>query len=75
MTKAVFQLEPLTCPSCMQKIETALMKTAGICSAKVYFNSSKVRAEFDDSAISAVELEKTITKLGYPVKSVKVSPS
>lgn len=59
----------------MQKIETALMKTAGVCSAKVYFHTSKVRAEFDDSAISAAELKKTVTKLGYPVKSVKVSQS
>ncbi len=75
MAKAVFQLEPLTCPSCMQKIETSLMKTEGVCSAKVFFNSSKVRAEFDDSTISAAELEKTVTKLGYPVKSAKVSQS
>lgn len=75
MAKAVFQLEPLTCPSCMQKIETALLKTAGVRSAKVYFNTSKVRAEFDNSTITAAELEMAITKLGYPVKSVKVSSS
>ena len=49
MSKAVFQLEPLTCPSCIKKIETTLNKTTGVESAKVLFNSSKVKMEFDDS--------------------------
>ncbi|MEG0289537.1 MAG: heavy-metal-associated domain-containing protein [Carnobacterium sp.] len=73
MSKAVYQLEPLTCPSCIKKIETTLSKTAGVESAKVMFNSSKVRTEFDENEIKADKIEETITKLGYPVLSVKVS--
>lgn len=73
MTKAVFQLEPLTCPSCIKKIETTLNKTAGVESAKVLFNSSKVKTEFDDVQIQADGLKEVITKLGYPVLSTKVS--
>ncbi len=73
MKKAVFQLEPLTCPSCIKKIETTLNKTDGIASAKVLFNSSKVRAEFNESEIEAENIVNTITKLGYDVKSTKVS--
>ncbi|MFC4024626.1 heavy-metal-associated domain-containing protein [Oceanobacillus longus] len=73
MSKGVFQLEPLSCPSCIKKIETTLSKTEGIESAKVLFNSSKVRAEFDDTKIEASKIEETISKLGYPVKSTKVS--
>lgn len=73
MKKAVFQLEPLTCPSCIKKIETTLNKTDGITSAKVLFNSSKVRAEFNESEIEAENIVNTITKLGYDVKSTKVS--
>ncbi|WP_249870630.1 heavy-metal-associated domain-containing protein [Oceanobacillus saliphilus] len=73
MSKGVFQLEPLTCPSCIKKIETTLSKTEGVVSAKVLFNSSKVRTEFDDSKIEASKIEETISKLGYPVKSAKVS--
>ncbi|WP_051912644.1 heavy-metal-associated domain-containing protein [Carnobacterium funditum] len=45
MSKAVYQLEPLTCPSCIKKIESTLSKTAGVESAKVMFNSSKVKTE------------------------------
>lgn len=73
MKKAVFQLEPLTCPSCVKKIESTLDKTNGISSAKVLFNSSKVRAEFDENQIDAAKIEETITKLGYEVQSTKVS--
>ncbi|WP_138420045.1 heavy-metal-associated domain-containing protein [Aquibacillus sediminis] len=73
MKKAVFQLEPLTCPSCIKKIETTLSKTEGIDSAKVLFNSSKVKTQYDESQVEASQIEETISKLGYPVQSSKVS--
>lgn len=73
MSKAVFQLEPLTCPSCIKKIETTLNKTTGVESVKVLFNSSKMKTEFDNAQIEASQLEETIKKLGYPVLSSKVS--
>ena len=73
MSKAVFQLEPLTCPSCIKKIETTSNKTTGVESAKVLFNSSKVKTKFDNAQIEASQLEETIKKLGYPVLSSKVS--
>lgn len=73
MSKVVLQLEPLTCPSCIKKIETTLNKTAGIDSARVLFNSSKVKTEFDDHQIEASRIEEIIKKLGYEVLAVKVS--
>ncbi|OCA88056.1 heavy metal-binding protein [Bacillus sp. FJAT-27225] len=73
MSKAVFQLEPLTCSSCIKRIETALSTTAGVTSAKVIFNLNKVKAEFETGAITAVQIENILTKLGYPVLSSKVS--
>jgi copper chaperone len=73
MSKVVFQLEPLTCLSCIKKIETTLNKTTGVESAKVLFNSSKVKTEFDDAQIEASQLEETIKKLGYLVLLSKVS--
>lgn len=50
MQKATIQLETLTCPSCMQKIENGVKSLDGVSkeSLKVLFNSSKVRVEFDD---------------------------
>ncbi|MER2174809.1 MAG: heavy-metal-associated domain-containing protein [Carnobacterium sp.] len=73
MKKAVYQLEPLTCPSCIKKIETTLTKTEGIDSVKVLFNSSKVRTQFDESKIEASTIQDTIQKLGYSVLSSKFS--
>jgi len=73
MSKAVFQLEQLTCPSCIKKIETTLTKTTGVESVKVLFNSSKVKTVFNDSQINEMQLEETIKKLGYLVLSAKVS--
>lgn len=73
MKKAIYQLEPLTCPSCIKKIESTLSKTAGIDSVKVLFNSSKVKTEYNESTIESSEIQKTIQKLGYPVLAVKTS--
>ncbi|GAB3806840.1 heavy-metal-associated domain-containing protein [Virgibacillus kimchii] len=61
------QLEPLTCPSCIKKIETKLGKMKGVDEAKVMFNSSKVKATFDEGKVSKDEIEETIEKLGYPI--------
>lgn len=68
MSKVVFQLEPLTCPSCIKKIETTLNKTAGVDSVKVLFNLSKVKTVFDESLISADQLEGKIRQLGYAIR-------
>jgi copper chaperone CopZ len=73
MTTAVFQLEPLTCPSCIKKIETTLNKKAGVESVKVLFNIGKVKTQFDESKVDANNIEETIKKLGYMVLSAKVS--
>ena len=69
MQKATIQLETLTCPSCMQKIENGVKSLDGIDkkSIKVLFNSSKVRVEYDDEKVSIKDIEKAIDKLGYEV--------
>ncbi|MGY1423384.1 heavy-metal-associated domain-containing protein [Bacillus cereus] len=73
MTKAVFQLEPLTCPSCIKKIESTLTKKAGVESVKVLFNLGKVKTRFDNSLTNAKSIEETIENLGYIVNSYKIS--
>jgi len=73
MKKVLFQLEPLTCPSCIKKIETALSKTAGVVTAEVLFNSGKVKVQFDETQNDAEQLGKIIKNLGYSVLSTKLS--
>ncbi|WP_018664203.1 heavy-metal-associated domain-containing protein [Heyndrickxia acidiproducens] len=73
MAKAVMQLETLTCPSCMKKIQSTLDKVDGVEKAKVLFNASKAKVDFDEMKVSADELKETIEKLGYEVKTVKTN--
>ncbi len=77
MQKAVIQLEPLVCPSCMQKIEHAVKLLNGIRqdSIKILFNASKVRVNFDSDKLTVGEIEKAIETLGYEVISSKVKPA
>ena len=74
MQKATIQLETLTCPSCMQKIENGVKSLDGVSkeSLKVLFNSSKVRVEFDDEKVSIKDIENVIDKLGYEVLKSQV---
>ena len=74
MQKATIQLETLTCPSCMQKIENGVKSLDGVSkeSLKVLFNSSKVRLEFDDEKVSIKDIEHVIDKLGYEVLKSQV---
>ena len=74
MKKAAIQLETLTCPSCMQKIENGVKSLDGVSkeSLKVLFNSSKVRVEFDDEKVSIKDIEHVIDKLGYEVLKSQV---
>jgi len=74
MKKATIQLETLTCPSCMLKIEGGVKALDGVDqeSLNVSFNSSKVKVNFDEEKVSIGEIEKAIDKLGYEVKKTQV---
>ncbi|MEK4701360.1 cation transporter [Solibacillus sp. FSL R7-0668] len=74
MQKATIQLETLSCPSCLQKIESAVKKVAGVEeeSVKVLFNASKVKLNFDSAAVAIEKIEKAIEALGYPIIETKV---
>ena len=74
MKTATIQLETLTCPSCVLKIENAAKSLDGVEkeSVKVLFNSSKAKFDFDDEKLSVDNAEKAITALGYEVKKSQV---
>ncbi|NLL52560.1 MAG: metal-binding protein [Peptococcaceae bacterium] len=74
MQKATIQLEALTCPSCMQKIDSAVKSLEGVDkeSVNVLFNSSKVKFNFDNEKIAIEKIENAISALGYEVKKTQV---
>lgn len=69
MQKATINLESLSCPSCLQKIENALKGLDGVekDSVEVLFNSSRVKTNFDSKFVTIEAIEKAIEDLGYPV--------
>lgn len=67
------QLETLTCPSCMKKIEGALDKVEGVENVKVLFNASKAKVDFDEAKVSTDELKEIVEKTGYQVQAVKTN--
>ena len=77
MHKAVIQLETLSCPSCLQKIENAVKRIDGVNedSLKVLFNASKVRFDFHSETVTIDTIENTMEDLGYPVVKSKVKPA
>ena len=73
MQTAQFVTEPFTCPSCITKIENVVGKVDGVDTAKVLFNSNKVKVSFDENLVSAEAIAESISSLGYPVLSHKVA--
>lgn len=70
MQKRVFQLSPLSCPTCAQKIETVLRKVDGVESADVSFTASKVNVVFADETDVTILIDR-IHRLGYRVLESK----
>lgn len=74
MKTSTIQLEQLTCPSCLLKIEAALKKINGVDkdSVKVMFNSSRVRLNFDDTKTAIKDIENAIINVGFEVLNSRV---
>lgn len=70
--KIILQLDGMTCPSCLTKIEGALSQKAGISDLKVLFNAAKIKANFDENKITPEEMSDVVTGLGYTVEKMKV---
>lgn len=71
MTTKTFQLETLTCPSCVAKIEGMLKRTKGVKEFEVLFNASRIRVSFDDAAVDSETIKNSIEKFGYEVLGEK----
>lgn len=73
MHKANIELETLTCPSCLQKINNAIQALPGVEkeSVKVLFNASKVKLNFDGTLIALDAITNAISNLGFKVKKAQ----
>lgn len=65
---AEFQIEKLTCGSCVANIEKALGKVDGVVSVNVNLTSNRGRVVYDPSNISSEAIGQAITAAGYPAR-------
>lgn len=74
MKTATIRLEPLACPSCMQKIEGAVLNLPGIDkdTFSIGFNSGRVKVAFDESKTTLEMITEAIEAVGYPVKQARM---
>jgi len=63
---AEYQVEKLSCGSCVQKINDALRPVAGIGEVEVSLTSGRSRIEFDPQRTSSAAIGELITAAGYP---------
>lgn len=65
---AEYQIEKMTCGSCVGKIEKALSDLDGIASVEVNLTSNRGRIIFDPERIDSKSIAQMITAAGYPAR-------
>ena len=65
---AEYQIEKLTCGSCVSNIESALSSLDGVGSVDVNLTSNRGRVTYDPAEIDSSAIEAAITKAGYPAR-------
>lgn len=63
--KTTLRSNDLSCPSCVNNIESNLRNTEGVTNAKVHFNTGRIEVEHDSDTISEEELVEVVRQSGY----------
>lgn len=69
MAKALFQIEPLECTGCAQKIANQINTLKGIEFVKVFSQLGKILISFDSKKLSLSKVEEIILQTGHPIYS------
>lgn len=63
---AEYQIEKMTCGSCVKNIEKALSKLDGVGSVEVNLTSNRGRVTYDPGTVDSARIAETISGAGYP---------
>jgi len=66
--KTTLRSNDLSCPTCVNNIESNLNQTNGISGAKVHFNTGRIEVEHNPETISKEKLVKLVRQSGYEAK-------
>lgn len=67
-TRTTLRSDELSCPSCVPKIEKALLALPGVKTAEVKFASGRIEVEHDPALSDVASLVNSIAKTGYTAK-------
>lgn len=59
----------LTCPSCAADLQKALRKLEGVKEATVNFAAGSLDVEYDEAALKADDIDRTVNSFGVTVTS------
>jgi copper chaperone CopZ len=69
--KVTLMLDGMHCGHCAEAVANGLKKVGGVKSAEVVYTTSKAKVVYDPDVVKVDDLVKTVTGLGYGVKSVR----
>jgi Cd2+/Zn2+-exporting ATPase len=70
VSKSTWMVDGMDCSGCKAKIERVLGKTTGVVTGNVNFMSKQMTVEFDSKVVSADQLARTVSGLGFEVTSL-----
>lgn len=73
VVKLQLKVKGMSCSSCVNRVEQALLKIPGVLSAEVNLASEKVKVEFIDQKINLQTLQKAVKEAGYELIDVENS--
>ncbi|MCZ7676575.1 MAG: heavy-metal-associated domain-containing protein [Roseovarius sp.] len=68
-TRTTLRSDELSCPSCVPKIENALLALPGVTKAEVKFASGRIDVEHDPALSDVAALVKSIARTGYTARA------
>ena len=66
--QTILRSKELSCPSCVAKIEKALLAVGGVEAAKVHFNTGRIEVQHDPERVGGADLEKAVRAVGYEAR-------
>ena len=57
--------QDLSCPSCVETVETSLAGTKGVTDATVHFNTGRIEVEYDADHLTEDDLVAVVERAGY----------
>ncbi|CAM4145764.1 heavy metal translocating P-type ATPase [Lederbergia lenta] len=69
MVTKTFNIEGMTCASCVQTVEKATKKLPGVQEASVNLATEKLNISFDENVVSAQDIQTAVDKAGYKVQA------